>query len=46
MFCEENDILVVVFNIVYDGNIVNAFRGCSVGTCVGSFDKCSDTCEE
>ena len=44
--CEENDIPVVVFNIAHDGNIVNALRGCSVGTCVGSSDKCSDTCEE
>jgi len=43
--CEENDIPVVVFNIARDGNIVNALRGRSVGTCVGSADKCSDACE-
>ena len=44
--CEENDIPVVVFNIAQEGNIVNALRGCSVGTCVGSSEKCSDSCEE
>ena len=43
--CEENDIPVVVFNIARDGNIVNALRGRSVGTCVGSAETCSDECE-
>jgi len=42
--CEENDIPVVVFNISRERNIVNALRGCSVGTCIGSTEMCKDTC--